>query len=59
MPTETFWTLLRDSAHWQFEIFVNVVFDGVVMGLVRLTLWPIIKRHWQHHIDRDKREGVE
>lgn len=55
MNPETFSSLLRDSAHWQFEIFVNIVFDGVVMGLV----WPFLRRHWGHHIDRDKREGIK
>jgi hypothetical protein len=55
---ETFWTLLRDSAHWEFELLVGfiemLVFD-VIIGLI---LWPIIKRHWDHHLARDQREGI-
>jgi hypothetical protein len=52
---ETFWTLLRDPAHWEFEIFLIIVFDLVLAGL----LYPMIRRHWKHHKDRDKREGLE
>lgn len=52
---ETFWSLLRDGAHWQFELFLMVVFDGVVGGLA----WPFIKRHWKHHLMRDLRDGVK
>jgi len=52
--TETFWTLLHDKAHWEFEIFLMVLFDGVIGAL----LWPTIKKHWNHHIARDKKEGT-
>ena len=51
---ETFWTLLGDVAHWEFEIFVTIVFDVVVCGL----LWPFVRRHWKHHVERDVREKV-
>lgn len=51
---ETFWTLLRDSTHWEFEIFVTVVFDVVVVGI----LWPFVTKHAKHHFDRDKKEGL-
>jgi len=49
---ETFWTLLRDPAHWEFEIFLMLVFDGLLAGL----LWPIVRKHWAHHIARDRAE---
>ena len=48
---ETFWTLLHDKAHWEFEIFLMVIFDLIVGGVA----WPVVKKHWQHHVDRDKR----
>lgn len=51
--TETFWTLLNNAAHWEFELFLMVVFDGIVLGL----LFPFVKRHWVHHVERDQREG--
>jgi hypothetical protein len=51
---ETFWTLLHDKAHWEFEIFLMVVFDLVLGGL----LWPFVKKHWKRHIDRDMKEGL-
>jgi hypothetical protein len=42
---ETFWDLLRDPAHWQFELLVGfiemLVFDVIIGALA----WPVIKRH--------------
>ena len=38
MEQETFFTLLKDKAHWEFEIFLMFIFD-IVIGLI---LWPII-----------------
>jgi len=49
---ETFWTLLHDRAHWEFEMFLMAIFDGAIGAL----LWPTIKKHWNHHIARDKKE---
>ena len=49
---ETFWTLLQDRAHWEFELFLMLLFDGVV-GCV---LFPFVRKHWRHHVDRDARE---
>lgn len=53
-PPETFWTLLRDRAHWEFELFLMLIFDGIIGAIC----WPIVKRHWDHHIARDKKEGT-
>ena len=50
---ETFWSLLRDPAHWGVELVQTIVFDGIVGGL----LWPLVRKHWRHHIERDEREG--
>ena len=50
---ETFWTLLRDPAHWGFEIFLMIVFDGIVGAL----LWPFVRKHWRHHVSHDKLHG--
>ena len=55
MEHETLWVLLHDAPHWEFEIIVNIVFDGLVLG----TALPFIKKHVRHHLERDKREGVE
>ena len=30
---ETFWTLVRDRAHWEFEIFLMMFFDVVLAGI--------------------------
>lgn len=54
LNTETFSTLLHDKAHWEFELFLMVLFDLVLGG----TLLPFVKRHWTHHRERDKREGL-
>ncbi len=43
---ETFWTLLRDKAHWEFEIFLMILFDLIIGGLA----WPFLKKHWAHHV---------
>jgi hypothetical protein len=51
---ETFRTLLFDAAHWEFEIFVTLVIDGVVLGL----FWPFIRKHWYHHLNRDARDKI-
>ena len=49
MEHETFWTLLTDSAHWQFELFLIAVFDG----LVGVLIWPKIKHWFTHHKEDD------
>jgi len=52
---ETFWTLLQDKAHWEFEIFLMILFDGLIFGI----FWNFIKKHWKHHIARDEKEATE
>ena len=53
---ETFWDLLRDPAHWEFEIFLIFVFD-VLIGLV---VWPFIMRGFKHHkSDHERLEDLE
>ncbi len=54
---ETFWTLLHDAAHWEFEIFLMVVFDGIIGYLGFKLFWSFIKKHWNHHLERDEREA--
>ena len=49
---ESFFTLLADPAHWEFEIFLMVLFDGLIIG----ALFPFVRKHWQHHIARDNRD---
>jgi hypothetical protein len=51
---ETFWTLLRDAAHWEFEIFLMLLFDGLVAGI----LWPFVRVHWKHHLAHDNEEAL-
>ncbi len=53
-PAETFWTLLHDRAHWEFEIFLMLLFDGVIGAI----LWPFLRSHWRHHVTRDAQEGT-
>jgi hypothetical protein len=53
MQPETFWTLFHDAAHWEFEIFLMILFDGLIFGLA----WNFIKKHWKHHLERDQREN--
>ena len=42
LESETFVQLLRSPGHWLFEIFLMVLFDGVIG-----------RRHWEHHVTRD------
>jgi hypothetical protein len=51
MEEETFWTLLQDLPHWEFELFLIFLFDG----LVGLLIWPRIKRFFKHHKSDDDR----
>jgi hypothetical protein len=51
---ETFWTLLGDPAHWLFELFLMLLFDGLIFGLA----WPFIRKHWHHHLDHDVRDQL-
>lgn len=54
LEPETFWSLLRDKAHWEFEIFLMVLFDGFIGAL----LWPFVRKHWKHHTERDRKDGI-
>lgn len=54
MGHETFWTLLGDPAHWLFELFLMILFDGIIGAI----LWPFIRKHWRHHLTRDEKEGI-
>src|SRR3989344_750144 len=44
MGEETFWTLLGDLAHWEFELFLIFLFD-VLIGLL---IWPYIKKWYNN-----------
>jgi len=52
---ETFWTLFMDPNHWLFELFLMVLFDGIIGALA----WPFLRKHWSHHKARDEKEGVD
>jgi hypothetical protein len=51
MP-ESFGTLFYSAAHWEFELFLMLLFDVVLAGLI----WPFVRKHWKHHLDRDREE---
>ena len=52
VETETFTSLLRDRAHWEFELFLMLLFDGLIFGL----LFPFVRVHWRHHLARDRQD---
>jgi len=54
---ETFWTLMHNKAHWEFELFVGFVEMLVFDVVVGILIWPWVRTHWKHHVDRDKQEG--
>ncbi len=47
---ETFATLVTNAAHWELELFIMVVVDGLALGLA----WPFIRKHWKHHVKHDE-----
>ena len=51
MEKETFWTLLLDLPHWEFELFLIFIFD-VLLGLL---IWPLIRKFTTHHKSDDDR----
>lgn len=51
MSSETFWTLLSDLPHWEFELFLMFLFD-VVIGLI---LYPCFTRFVLHHKSDDSK----
>lgn len=51
MEQETFWTLLSNAAHWEFELFLMFLFD-VVIGLI---LFPFFKKWILHHKTDDQK----
>jgi hypothetical protein len=53
---ESFFTLLADPAHWEFEIFLMIVFD-VIIGFF---IWPFIRKALVHHkSDHERLEDLE
>lgn len=48
---ETFGALLRDPAHWQFELLVGAVEMLIIDVLVGIVAWPFIKRHIHRDVD--------
>ncbi len=56
MEHETFWTLVKDLPHWEFELFLIFIFD-VLIGII---IWPLIKKFTTHHQeDDDKLHDLE
>lgn len=45
MEHETFFTLLLNAAHWEFELFLMFIFD-VLIGLI---IWPYLRGFMKHH----------
>jgi len=56
MEHETFWTLFTDLAHWEFELFLILLFD-VIIGIL---IWPRLRKFIRHHkSDDEKLEDLE
>ena len=61
MEQESFWTLCQSLSHWEFEIFLMVLFDGLIGGLLwGLFLGPWVRKKLRHHeSDDDKIARLE
>lgn len=56
---ETFFSLLSDASHWEFEGFIQIVVDGLLIGTFwRLFLRPKWQRWTSHHSSDDKKIEV-
>jgi len=53
MLAETFWDLFKSLPHWEFELFLMILFD-VVIGYF---IWGVIKRHI-HKDDKSIEETI-
>jgi len=51
MEPDTFWTLLHNAAHWEFELLLLVIFDGVI----GIFLLPLFRKKILHHRSDDHR----
>jgi hypothetical protein len=51
MEHETLWQLLCDPAHWELEIIIQIVFDG----LIGLIVWPRLCKAVLHHRSDDEK----
>ncbi len=53
---ESFLDLLKDPAHWEFEIFLILIFD-VLLGAI---IWPFARGGLRHHkSDHERLEDLE
>ena len=48
---ENFWTLIHSAAHWELELVIMFLCDGVI----GLLVWPRLKRFATHHKSDDKK----
>lgn len=56
---ETFLDLLKDRSHWEFELLVGLVEMIFVDLLIFGMLWPLVRKHFKHHLDRDQHEQIQ
>lgn len=42
---ESFWSLFTSIGHWEFELFLMILFDGILLGI----LWTKIQHYKQDH----------
>jgi pantothenate kinase len=52
---ETFGELLRDPAHWLFELFLMALFDGLIFGL---GAWYIKRWLKRRHAEFDEAHEI-
>jgi hypothetical protein len=51
MCHETFWSLLGDAAHWEFEIFLILIFDVLIGVVLARPFKKYIHKHFHNKDD--------
>lgn len=56
MEHETFWSLVKSLPHWEFELLLMALFDGL-LGAIILPWWK--RAHTHHQSDDQRIEALE
>ena len=58
MQEETLWILLHSKAHWEMEILLQLIFDGL-LGMILIPMSRYLYRRWSRHHQKDDANVAE